>query len=223
MTQPSNTCALSSVKHKEGIFIRPQIWEKLEDKEFETILTLKKLRAWKACKSVCYDFLGNIQGLDYEEDIETLLQAYEDMECQMSLNIHFTHSHHKFFPPNISTVSDKHGERIYQDITKIDNNYWGLLLDALTWHTGGKVYEIDQKNYLLYDECIYCIIKIIVVFSSASALYLCYVFFSVIHLFNIVGNKNIVLWIYALYKNIRIYESKKNRHDRAKPFENWNC
>ena len=43
----------------------------------------------------------------------------------MSLKIHFLHSHHNFFPPNPGAVSDEHGERFHQDITKMESNYQG--------------------------------------------------------------------------------------------------
>ena len=47
------------------------------------------------------------------------------MGCRMSLKIHFLHSHLNFFPPNLGAVSDEHGERFRQDITKMESNYQG--------------------------------------------------------------------------------------------------
>ena len=43
----------------------------------------------------------------------------------MSLKIHFLHSNLNFFPPNLRAVSDEHGERFHQDITKMESNYQG--------------------------------------------------------------------------------------------------
>ena len=43
----------------------------------------------------------------------------------MSLKIHFLHSHLNFFPPNLGAVSDEHGERFHEDITKMESNYQG--------------------------------------------------------------------------------------------------
>ena len=43
----------------------------------------------------------------------------------MSLKIHFLHSHLNFFPSNLGAVSDEHGERFPQDITKMESNYQG--------------------------------------------------------------------------------------------------
>ena len=86
---------------------------------------LKELRAWEAFKSVCSGFLGNTHVPDYQACIEKLLKSYEDMGCRMSLKIHFLHSHLNFFPPNLGTVSDEHGERFHHDITKMESNYQG--------------------------------------------------------------------------------------------------
>ena len=116
---------LSAAKLKEGIFVGPQIQEELKDTDFEELLNLKELGAWEAFKSVCSGFLGNTCVPDYQACIEKLLKSYEDMGCRMSLKIHFLHSHLNFFPPNLGAVSDEHGERFHQDITKMESNYQG--------------------------------------------------------------------------------------------------
>ena len=76
-------------------------------------------------QSVCSGFLGNTHIPDYQACIEKLLKSYEDMGCRMSLKIHFLHSHLNFFLPNLGAVSDEHGERFHQDITKMESNYQG--------------------------------------------------------------------------------------------------
>ena len=116
---------LSAAKLKEGIFVGPQIREVLKDTDFEELLNLKELRAWEAFKSVCSGFLGNTRVPDYQACIEELLKSYEDMGCRMSLKIHFLHSHLNVFPPNFEAVSEEHGERFHQDITKMESHYQG--------------------------------------------------------------------------------------------------
>ena len=116
---------LSAAKLKEGIFVGPQIREVLKDTDFEELLYLNELRAREAFKSVCSGFLGNTRVQDYQACIEKLLKSYEDMGCWVSLKIHFLHSHLNFFPPNLGAVSDEHGERFHQDITKMESNYQG--------------------------------------------------------------------------------------------------
>ena len=117
--------SLSAAKLKEGIIVGPQIREVLKDTDFEDLYNLKELRAWEAFKSVYSGLLGNTLVPDYQACIENLLKSYEDMGCRMSLKIHFLHSHLNFFPPNLGAVSDEHGERFHQDITKMESNYQG--------------------------------------------------------------------------------------------------
>ena len=124
---------LSTAKLKEGIFVGPHIREVPKDTDFEELLNLKELRAWEAFKSVCSGFLGNTHVPDYQACIEKLLKSYEDMGCRMSLKIHFLHSHLNFFPPNLGAVSDEHGERFHQDITKMENNYQGKWNLVVYW------------------------------------------------------------------------------------------
>ena len=69
---------LSAAKLKEDIFVGPQIREVLKDTDFEELLNLKELRAWKTFKSVCSGFLGNTRVPDYQACIEKLLKSYED-------------------------------------------------------------------------------------------------------------------------------------------------
>ena len=125
---------LSAAKLKEGIFVGPQIQEVLKDTDFEKLLNLKELRPWKAFKSVCSGFLGNTRVPDYQACIEKLLKSYEDMGYRMSLKIHFLHSHLNFFPPKLGAVSDEHGERFHQDITKIESNYQGKWNSGMMGH-----------------------------------------------------------------------------------------
>ncbi|KAJ4449991.1 hypothetical protein ANN_01398 [Periplaneta americana] len=57
--------------------------------------------------------------------VETMLSAYDKMECNMSLKIHFLHSHLDFFPSNFGVVSDEHEERLHQEITEMEKRYKG--------------------------------------------------------------------------------------------------
>lgn len=44
----------------------------------------------------------------------------------MSLKIHFLHSHLDFFPNNLGDVSDEHGERFHQEMKSMEQNYQGF-------------------------------------------------------------------------------------------------
>jgi hypothetical protein len=66
-------------------------------------------------------FLGNHKAENYHEIVCDLLRAYKAIECNMSLKVH----HLDFFPANLGTVSDQHGERFHQDISKMEKRYQG--------------------------------------------------------------------------------------------------
>ncbi|GBM90464.1 hypothetical protein AVEN_75842-1 [Araneus ventricosus] len=53
------------------------------------------------------------------------LKAYKTMGCNMSLKIHFLHSHLEFYPENLGPVSDEHDERFHQDISNMGARYQG--------------------------------------------------------------------------------------------------
>jgi hypothetical protein len=67
--------------------------------------------------------LGNRRAQNYEELVNNLLQSYQKLGCNMSLKIHFLHSHLDFFPENYGAVTDEHGEHFHQDISSMEKRY----------------------------------------------------------------------------------------------------
>lgn len=116
---------VSDAKIKEGIFVGPQIRELLKDNIFEEKLSLLEKSAWKSFKNVAQNFLGNHKASNYKDLIGELLSTYQALGCNMSLKIHFLHSHLDFFPENLGAVSDEHGERFHQDISSMEKRYQG--------------------------------------------------------------------------------------------------
>jgi len=53
---------------------------------------------WDSFKFVVKGFLGNRRAENYEELVNNLLQSYQKLGCNMSLEIHFLHPHLDFFP-----------------------------------------------------------------------------------------------------------------------------
>ena len=111
---------VSDAKINEGIFVGPQIRELVKDEHFDELLDDVELRAWTALKAVIQNFLGNNIAPNYVELVQTMLDAFHHMKCNMSLKVHFLHSHLDFFPPNLGDVSDEHGERFHQDIATME-------------------------------------------------------------------------------------------------------
>ena len=62
---------------------------------------------------------------NYEELVNNLLHRYQKLGCNMSLKIHFLHSHLDFFLHNCGAVSDEHGGRFHQDTSLMEKRYEG--------------------------------------------------------------------------------------------------
>ncbi|GBN82572.1 hypothetical protein AVEN_182818-1, partial [Araneus ventricosus] len=52
-------------------------------------------------------------------------KVYKTMGFNMSLKIHFLHSHLEFYPENLGSVSDEHGEQFHQAISNMGARYQG--------------------------------------------------------------------------------------------------
>jgi len=84
-----------------------------------------ELRAWNGFQSICTNFLGKVRSPDYVGHMETMLQTYRSMGCNMSLLIYFLPSHLDFFLSNLGDVSDEHEERFHQDISEMEKRFQG--------------------------------------------------------------------------------------------------
>ncbi|UYV64490.1 hypothetical protein LAZ67_3000956 [Cordylochernes scorpioides] len=121
--------SISEAKIKEGIFVGPQIRELQQDGNFQNSLNEVEAAAWNSFRNVCKDFLGSVKVENYRDIVNDLLLSYKALGCNMSLKIHFLHSHLDFFPDNLGAVSDEHGERFHQDISSMEKRYQGSASD----------------------------------------------------------------------------------------------
>lgn len=87
---------ISDAKIKEGVFVGPQIKQLFDDDAFSNSLSRKEKRAWESFVFVCRNFLGNKRSDDYQQRIDELLKSYKALGCNMSLKVHFLHSHLSF-------------------------------------------------------------------------------------------------------------------------------
>ena len=83
----------------------PQFLELLKDDTFDHLLHGKE-----AFQSVATEFLGNYKADNYKQLVANTCKSYKSLGCNMSLKIHFLHSHLDFFPLNFEEVSDVHGK-----------------------------------------------------------------------------------------------------------------
>ena len=72
-----------------------------------------------------HNFLGNRKADNFEDLVTNLLSAFRELECKMSIKLHFFNSHLDQFPQNLADVSDKQGERFHQDLMIMKERYQG--------------------------------------------------------------------------------------------------
>jgi hypothetical protein len=56
------------------------------------------------------NFLGNEKAENYSEIAQDLISSYCALWCNMSMELHFLHTHLDLFPENTGTYSNEHGE-----------------------------------------------------------------------------------------------------------------
>ena len=116
---------LSLEKLKAGIFDGPQIRKLISNPNFTKNMTDVELSAWSSFVSLIKNFLGNHKALNYVELVKNILTKYQEMGANMSIKVHFLHSHLDRFPENLGDFSEEQGERFHQDIKVMDKRYQG--------------------------------------------------------------------------------------------------
>ena len=111
---------LSAEKTKAGVFIGPQIRQLFNDDYIECLLSDSEKTAWKSCQNVSTGLLGNVKAANFRQLVEDLLNSYEKLGCNMSLKMHFLHSHLDFFSPKCGAVGDEHGEHFHHDVSVME-------------------------------------------------------------------------------------------------------
>lgn len=117
--------SLSYEKIKAGVFDGPQIRQLIKDERFIETMTELEKNAWLAFKSIVKDFLGNTRAQNYVEIVQQLLESFKKLGCNMSIKLHFLHSHLANFPENLGALSDEQGERFHQDLKVMEARYQG--------------------------------------------------------------------------------------------------
>ena len=80
---------LSLEKIKAGVFVGPQIRELMLDIQFDNTLEEDEKAAWENFKLVVRNSLGNHRAHNYQEIVESMLDSYQTLGCNMSLKLHF--------------------------------------------------------------------------------------------------------------------------------------
>ncbi|KAM3846888.1 zinc finger protein with KRAB and SCAN domains 5-like [Vipera latastei] len=78
----------------------------INDKLFEGLLVWPEKITWKSFRDVTENFLGNCRALNCIHLVDKRHTAYKTMKCNMSLKMHFLHSHLDFSLRNLGTVRE---------------------------------------------------------------------------------------------------------------------
>ncbi|GFX51572.1 uncharacterized protein TNCV_5012761 [Trichonephila clavipes] len=100
---------LSIEKLKAGIFDGPQIRQLVKDSNFVKSTTEVESKAWNSFVLVMSNFLGKKRSDDHVELVESMISNLKVLGCNMSIKIHFLHSHLDRFPQNLGDFSEEHG------------------------------------------------------------------------------------------------------------------
>ena len=108
-----------------GLFDGPLIRQLIRDPEFENSMNELELEAWKAFVLVVKYLLGNKKARNYAELVTNMPTAYRTLGCNMSIKMHYLHSHMDWFPENLGSMIDEQGERFHQDMKEMETRYQG--------------------------------------------------------------------------------------------------
>ena len=120
---------LSNEKLKAGIFDGPQIRKLINDKNCIIYTTVSKKCTWEEFVLVVKHFLGNRKSDGYVQHVEQLVMHWQRFGCNMSIKLHYLHSHLDRFPENLGDLSKEHGELFHQNICTMEERYQGY------WYT----------------------------------------------------------------------------------------
>jgi hypothetical protein len=81
--------------------------------------------AWSSFVLVAKNFLGNKKANNYTQLVEDMLFHFNRLGCNMSVQVHYLHSHLDRFPENVGDLSEEQGERFHQDIKTMEARYQG--------------------------------------------------------------------------------------------------
>ena len=84
---------VSIEKLKAGIFDGPQIRELINDSKFTDSLNNAERKAWSSYVKVVRNFRGKHTADNYPEIVKDMLTNFQKLGCNMSMKLHFLHSH----------------------------------------------------------------------------------------------------------------------------------
>ena len=116
---------LTIEKLKTEIFEEPQIQKLINDANFCNFMNPTELSVCTAFTNAVKFFLGKTKAPNYKKLVEILLKVLYQLGPNISIKLHFLHSHLACFLENLGDVSDQQGEHFHQDISDMKVRYQG--------------------------------------------------------------------------------------------------
>lgn len=118
----------------------------MKNDDFFNVLTEEQGIAWDALKAVIEEFLGKHRHSDYAAYVRDMLDAFWQIDVNMSLKIHFMNSHLELFASQLPSESDEQGEKFHQIAKPFEENYKGKELRSMVTDLCWSL--IDEKLHL---------------------------------------------------------------------------
>jgi hypothetical protein len=114
---------LSQNKIEVAVYCGPDIRNLMKDEKFSSLLSRKEFKAWEAFRNVIDNFFGNFKNPRYKEIVKNLMDAMKELNCRMTVKIHFLDAHMDYFPDNLGKFSEEQGERFHQELKHFESRY----------------------------------------------------------------------------------------------------
>ena len=98
---------LINEKLRAGIFDGLQMRKLIKDPNFQHSMNEIELASWLSFVEVFQSFLGNREADNYKDIVQRLLDNFQALGINMSIKLHFLHSHLDRFPENLGDVSNE--------------------------------------------------------------------------------------------------------------------
>ncbi|UYV76450.1 hypothetical protein LAZ67_14000428 [Cordylochernes scorpioides] len=87
---------------------------------------------------------------NYKELVQNMFKSYEALGANMSIKVHYLHSHLDIFPDNLGACSDEQGERFHQDMKVMEERYQGVwdchMITDYCWNLSRDLPEYTYKR-----------------------------------------------------------------------------
>ena len=100
---------LTNENLKAGIFDDPQIRKLMRDNNVQSSMDIVEESAWESFVQVTESFLGNHRVVNHNGIVNTMLKHFKELGGNMSIKVHYLHSHLDNFPNNCGDYSDEQG------------------------------------------------------------------------------------------------------------------